>query len=320
MRYFARRLFHTIFLIIGVSVLSFLFMELAPGEFFDEMRLNPQISPETIVALRHQYGLDEFLPVRYVRWAQSAFKGEFGFSFAYNRPVAPLLLSRGRNTLLLTLTATFFAWLIGVPWGVWSAARKGRWLDDFSTVVVAALLAVPDLLLALGALLLAARTGWFPVGGMFSLEFSEGGVTYKVKDLASHLFLPALVLVLVGLPTLVRHARTAMIEVLDSGFVRAARAHGIPGHRLLFRHALPAAAGPLISLFGISVGTLLSASLLIEAVMGWPGIGPLLLEAILARDLYLVVGAVMFSTAFLVAGNLVADVLLYRFDPRIRGD
>jgi len=320
MRYYTRRLLHTIFLIFGVSLLSFLFMELAPGEFFDEMRLNPQISPETVVALRHQYGLDKPLAVRYVRWVQSVFKGEFGFSFAYNRPVAPLLMSRARNTLLLTLTATLFAWLIGIPWGVWIAVRKGKWPDHFSTVVVTGLVSVPDLLLALVALLVAMRTGWFPVGGMVSLGSSEWGPAHKVEDVASHLFCPALVLFLGSLPTIIRHARTAMLGVLDSGFVRAAQAHGISSRRLLFRHALPAAAGPLISLVGISVGTLLSASLLVEAIMGWPGIGPLLLEAILARDLYLVVGAVMFSTAFLVAGNLVADALLYRIDPRIRGE
>ena len=120
------------------------------------------------------------------------------------------------------------------------------------------------------------------------------------------------------LPVLLRHVRASMVEVLDSPFVRAARAHGIPRRRILFRYALRAAANPLISLGGFSVASLLSASLLVEVIMSWPGMGPLLLEAILARDFYLVIGAVVFSTIFLVAGNLLADVLLYAADPRIR--
>jgi len=299
-------------------VLSFLFVALAPGSFLDEMRLSPQISPETVGALRAQYGLDRPLPVRYARWVRSVLRGELGFSFAYNTPAAPLLRVRARNTLVLTGSATLLAWATAIPIGVWAAARKGRVVDQLTTASATALLAVPDLLLALGLLLLAVRTGWFPTGGMVSLGFEALGFGAKVKDAARHLTLPVVTLVVGTLPVLVKHVRAALIEVLDSAFLRAARGHGIPRRRLLFRYALPAAANPLISLFGFSVGALLSTSLLVEVVMSWPGLGPLLLEAILARDLYLVIGAVMFSTVFLLAGNLLADVLLYANDPRIR--
>ncbi len=318
MRFLAGRLLHGLFLLFGVSVLSFLFVALAPGSFLDEMRLSPQISPETVAALRAQYGLDRPLPVRYARWVRSVLRGELGFSFAYNTPAAPLLRVRARNTLVLTGSATLLAWATAIPIGVWAAARKGRVVDQLTTASATALLAVPDLLLALGLLLLAVRTGWFPTGGMVSLGFEALGFGAKVKDAARHLTLPVVTLVVGTLPVLVKHVRAALIEVLDSAFLRAARGHGIPRQRLLFRYALPAAANPLISLFGFSVGALLSTSLLVEVVMSWPGLGPLLLEAILARDLYLVIGAVMFSTVFLLAGNLLADVLLYANDPRIR--
>jgi len=318
MRFLAGRLLHGLFLLFGVSVLSFLFVALAPGSFLDEMRLSPQISPETVAALRAQYGLDRPLPVRYTRWVRSVLQGELGFSFAYNTPAAPLLRVRARNTLVLTGSATLLAWATAIPIGVWAAARKGRVVDQLTTASATALLAVPDLLLALGLLLLAVRTGWFPTGGMVSLGFEALGFGAKVKDAARHLTLPVVTLVVGTLPVLVKHVRAALIEVLDSAFLRAARGHGIPRRRLLFRYALPAAANPLISLFGFSVGALLSTSLLVEVVMSWPGLGPLLLEAILARDLYLVIGAVMFSTVFLLAGNLLADVLLYANDPRIR--
>ncbi len=318
MLFFAKRLVYGVFLLVGVSLFSFILLELAPGDFFEEMRLNPQISADTVSALRQQFGLDRPLPVRYARWVQSVAKGELGFSFSYNSPVRPLLEVRARNTLLLTSTATLAAWLLAVPLGVWAAARPRGWLDRMTAGTTSLLLAVPELLLALALLLLAVRTGLFPTGGMVSPGFKEFALWQRVYDVARHLFLPALVLVLSMLPILVRHVRGSMIEVLESPFIRALRGHGIPPQRLLFRHALPAAANPLISLFGLSVAALLSASLLVEVIMSWPGLGPLFLEAILARDLYLVIGAIMISTAFLFAGNFLADTLLYMCDPRIR--
>jgi peptide/nickel transport system permease protein len=318
MRYFLRRLAHAFLLIFGVSILAFLFTTLAPGNYFDEMRLNPQIAPETVAALRAQYQLDRPLPERYASWVNSLIHGEMGFSFAYNSPVAPLLLVRARNTLLLTVTATVLAWGIALPVGVWSAERLGRLPDRMITWGTAALLVIPDLALALGLLVLAVRTGWFPTGGMASIDFENFSFLHKLQDLAVHMVLPVLALVLSALPLLIRHARAAVAEVLGAPFLLAARGHGISGRTLLYRYALPAAANPLISLFGFSIGALLSGSLLIEVVMSWPGLGPFLLEAILARDLYVVIGGVLFSTIFLVAGNFLADALLYWADPRIR--
>ena len=173
-------------------------------------------------------------------------------------------------------------------------------------------------MLAIIFLVLAVQSGYFPSGGMMSPGFSSMSGLERVRDIAWHLALPATVLVLGMLPVLVRHVRASMVEAIDSPFGLSARAQGIPRRRLLFRHLLPAALNPLISLFGVSLGTLLSASLLIEVVMGWPGLGPLFLEAIMARDFALVLGVVMLSTTFVIAGNLFADLLLYRVDPRIR--
>jgi peptide/nickel transport system permease protein len=153
---------------------------------------------------------------------------------------------------------------------------------------------------------------------MVSLGFPDLSAWEKLKDVVSHLAIPVAVLTLGGLPILVRHVRTAMIEVLESPFICAARAHGIPTGRLLFRHALPAALNPLLSLLGFFIAGLLSASLLLEVIVSWPGLGPLLLEAILARDLYVVIGAILLSTVFLVAGTMISDLLLFAADPRIR--
>ena len=318
MKYAARRGVHALFLLFGISVLSFLFSAAAPGDYFSELRLNPQVSPETIAGLRSLYGLDRPLPARYVAWLASSARGEFGYSLTYHGPVGPLLWERMKATLLLTGVATLLGWLVALPVGIWNATARGSWRDSAIRLALALMLSIPDLLLAFGLLVLAVETGWFPVGGMRSVWAEEMSAGAQVWDVARHLVLPVAVLAMGMLPLLIRHIRASMAEVLQAPFAVSARAQGIPRRRLLYRHLLPAALNPLISLFGLSLGTLLSASLLIEVVMGWPGLGPLFLEAILARDFGVVLGVIMISATFLVMGNLAADLMLYRADPRIR--
>src|SRR5260370_907673 len=284
MRFFLARLVRSGFLLVGVSLLSFLLMQLAPGDFFEEMKLNPQISPQTITGLRAQFGLDRSLPVRYGLWLQSAAHGDFGYSFAYNSPVAPLLKTRVRNTALLAGISTAIAWLLALAIGIWSAVRTGHWDDRLTTGIMSISMAVPDVLIALALLLLAARTGAFPVGGMVSTNFDDFTFLQKAKDIGAHMALPVFALVFGLTPTLVRHVRSSVSHALSAPSVQAARAHGIKPSRLLLRHVFPVAANPLISLFGVSLATLLSISLLIEVIMSWPGLGPFFLEAILARD------------------------------------
>ena len=318
-RYLLRRIAHAIFLLFGVSLLLFFLMQFAPGDFFSTARLSGSLSQKSIVALRAEYGLDKPLPVRYVRWLNSVGHGDFGYSFAYNLPASELLLPRARNTLLLTVPCLLIAWLIAVPLGVLAASRRGGWVDHFYSGGTSALLGLHDLLLALLALLLALRTGAFPTGGMMSLD-AVGGLWANWKDVLWHMALPATVLIVGSLAPILRHVRSTMLEVLDSHYIRAAEGHGVGRLTLLFRHALPAAANPLISLFGLSTALLIAGSMLVEVVLSWPGMGPMVLEAILARDMFLVVGAVLLSTLFLIGGNFIADILLYVFDPRIRVD
>jgi len=320
MRYLFRRALQAILLLWGVSILTFIFSELAPGNYFDEMRLDPRISAETVASLRGAYQLDRPLPVRYLHWLASVLHGEMGFSFAYDSPVGALLWARARNTLLLTATATALVWFIALPLGIWSTASRWRWPDRVVSWVTAGLLIVPELVLALGLLIFAVRSGWFPTGGLASSGSEVLAPLGRLRDTLWHMVLPVTALVLASLPVLLRHVRAAMREALDAPFMRAAEGFGIPRRRLVYRYALPAAVNPLLSLFGFSVGTLLSGSLLIEIVMSWPGLGPLLLEAILARDVYVVIGGVLLSATFLVTGSFVADLLLYWADPRIRTD
>jgi peptide/nickel transport system permease protein len=317
-RYLSFRLLQAIFLLFGVSLLSFVFLELAPGDFFEEMRLNPQISQETVSRLRAEYGMDRTLPIRYGSWLVSVARGNFGYSFAYGSPVAPLLWARARNTLLLAGSALLLAWLTALTLGVFAAEFPGSLLDRACALGTSVLLAVPELLVGLCFLALAVRTGWFHVGGMVSPGFEEFGAWERIGDVAAHLVLPVVVLVLCSLPLLLRHVRSAISGVIDSPFIRSARGHGIGRGRILFRHALPAAINPLVSLFGFSLASLLSVSLVTEIIMSWPGLGPLLLEAVMEHDVYVVVGAVTFSTMLLVGATTLTDILLYAADPRIR--
>ncbi|HEX4167745.1 MAG TPA: ABC transporter permease [Bryobacteraceae bacterium] len=325
MRFLLRRALHAVFLLASTSVLSFALVNLAPGDFFEAMRVDPNISSATVAALRSQHGMNKSLPIRYLHWLRSVTRGDWGFSFAYNSPAGPILWSRAKNTLLLTATATLLAWLIAVPLGIWAAVYPGTWADSLVTGTVSVLLATPELVLALLLLLAAVRTGYFPVGGLNSVGVSVPGssvvnVWAETKDVTRHLVLPSVCLAAGLLPLLSAHIRTSVREALQAPFVTAALGHGIPFRRVLLRHALPAAANPLISLFGLSLGTLMSSSLLTEAIFSWPGLGQLMVEAIQQRDLFLIVDAGMLATGFLVAGNLAADLLLYASDSRIRAE
>ncbi len=318
MRLLLRRAMHSLLLLVAASVLSFVMVNLVPGDFFEALRVNPQVSPSTVAALRSQYGLDRPFAIRYLHWLRSVLKGEWGFSFAYNSPAGPIVWARARNTLLLTGTATILAWFIAIPLGTCAAAWPGSWIDLIASGITSVFLAVPELVLAILLLLFAVHVGRLPPGGMTSGDFPHMSVVTKAKDLVLHTLLPSGCLAAGLLPLLLSHVRSALAGVLKSPFIIAAQGYGIPFRRLLLRHALPAAANPLISLFGFSIGLLMSSSLLVEAVFSWPGLGQLMLEAILQRDFFLIVDSAVLATGFLIAGNVIADLLLYANDPRIR--
>jgi peptide/nickel transport system permease protein len=297
MRYFFRRAFHAAALLVLISLLSFVFLQLAPGNFTQAMHLEARVSDQTVSAWRLRYGIDQPLAIRYWSWLRSIFRGEFGFSFAYGIPVGSLLRPRIGNTLLLTTLAGLLSWSIAIPIGAVAAASRSRALKGAIRGSFSILHSIPDLLIALALLMFALRTRIFALGGLAG---------------------PVIALVLISLPILVRHVQAALCEAMTAPFIQAARAHGIPCGRLWFAYILPAGANPLISLFGYSIGGLLSSSLLVEVIMGWPGVGPLLLEAIFSRDIYVVIGATITSACFLIVGNLIADLLLIAVDPRVR--
>ncbi|HVQ13631.1 MAG TPA: ABC transporter permease [Vicinamibacterales bacterium] len=313
-----RRIASSLVMLFAVSVLSFAVLERAPGDFFAEMQADARVGSQTVEDLRAQYGLTQSPIARYWQWLRSFVQGDLGFSLAHRAPVSSVIWARAGNTLLLTIPAMLVTWCLALPLGVWIARHRNRWIDRVSSGLTSTLVAMPDLLVALLLLLLALRTGLFPTGGMRSPGADDLGFWARLVDLGRHAFLPLLALIATTLPSVVRHVRASVIEAAEAPAVQAARGYGIARSRITSRYVLPLAANPLVSLAGLSIATLLSASLLIEVVMSWPGLGPLLVEALLAKDVHVVLSASMLASALLVIGNLAADLTLYAIDPRIR--
>jgi peptide/nickel transport system permease protein len=318
MAYLVRKLLHGVFLLFAVTLLLFALFAIAPGDFFSEMQLNPAVRTGSIEQLRAQHELDRPLPTRYWHWIRAVLRGDWGESLAYQVPVWPLLRERVWNTLVLTTSAAVISWMLALFLGIWVAVRHGGFVDRVLLFLTSALLGIPEIMICLLLLVWAVHTRALPTGGMVSLGHDSLLPTAGLFDRVRHLILPVTALVLVMLPVLLRHVRASMIEALHAQSVLTARAAGVREVRIVLRHALPIASNPLISLFGLSIAGLLSGSLLVEWIMSWPGLGPMLLEAIFARDVFVVMGAVLLSTVLLAAGNLLADVLLVVVDPRLR--
>jgi peptide/nickel transport system permease protein len=315
--YILRRFLHVIPLLIGISFLSFLVMHLAPGDFLATMALNPQISPETIEALRKKFGLDKPWYQQYFIWLWNIFHGDFGYSFSSHTPVFDIIKPRLFNTFVLAFTSAIIAWGIAVPLGIIAAVKQGSWIDKLCSFIAFLGLSVPEVFLSLIMIVFAAETGWFPIGGMHSLDFDYMSFTEQFLDLLHHLILPAFVLATVGMARLMRQMRANLLDVLRADYVTTARAKGLSEKVVILKHAVRNAINPLITLFGYTLASLLSGSFLVEVVMSWPGLARITVDALFARDLYLVMGALLMSSVLLIVGNLIADILLALSDPRI---
>jgi peptide/nickel transport system permease protein len=316
-----RRLFTLVPLLMGVTLIAFLLIYLAPGDFLSQMGENPMITQETLEAMRRNFGLDQPWYVQYLLWLKNVFLHlDFGESFAYRQPVFDVILPRLGNTLLLALAAAVVAWGLAIPLGIISAVRQYSWIDKSVSFVSFLGLSIPEIFFALLMMYMAAKTGWFPVGGMRSLDHNELQVGSQILDILHHLALPALVLGTVPLAGRMRQMRANLLDVLRLDYVTTARAKGLPERVVIGKHAVRNAINPLITLFGFTLASLLSGSFIVEIVMSWPGLGSLTLDALLKQDLYLVMGSVVIAATMLVLGNLIADVLLAVADPRIKYD
>lgn len=316
-RFIAKRLLHTIPLLIIVSLISFFIIRLSPIDPLAELRLNPSISQETLDKEIKRLNLDKPIGIQYLSWAKSFIKGDLGYTSAGEK-VSVKLKERIPNTLLLTSIVIFLTWVVGVPLGIFAAVNKESIFDRFLTILSSIGMAIPSFFFAILMLIFAVNTGWFPVGGLTSYNFSEMGFFAKVFDIFKHLVLPVLVLFTISLSGLQRQMRANMLEVLDSDYVKFARAKGLSEGKVIFKHALRNAINPMITLLGFEFAGLLSGAALTEYVFQYPGLGRLILEAVMKSDINLVMASLMMGTIMLILGNLIADILLMITDPRLK--
>jgi peptide/nickel transport system permease protein len=229
-----------------------------------------------------------------------------------------LIGQRFWNTLILSFSAEVVVWCTAIPFSLALLYVKRRWVDFVASVVLFTGISVPQILLSLLALLLAARTGWFPIGGMHQLGYENLSVFARVVDLLHHLVLPVFVLAIGEFVILVRYARGSLLDTIGSRYILTARAKGLSDAKALRVHALPNALNSMLTLLGFSFANLISSSFVIEIIMGWPGVGRLAYDAMLTKDIYVLMAALLSGTIFLVVGNLISDFLLAINDPRIR--
>jgi peptide/nickel transport system permease protein len=313
--FLVRRLLLLVPVLIGVSVIVFLVLHLAPGDPA-EIMLGPQATQEDRLRLRAELGLDDPLVTQYGRWLGHVVRGDLGRSLWMRRPVLGEVLVRLQATLILTGTALLLSSIGGVALGVLSATRPNSLLDRASAVASLFGASMPVFWLGIVLMVIFSLTlGWLPASGMYA-PYGGGGL----GDLLSHLVLPALTLAAASVTIVARLTRSAMLEVLGQDYIRTARAKGLVERRVVVRHALKNALVPIVTVIGVQAGYLLGGAVLTETVFAWPGVGTLMVQGILARDIPLVQGCVLVVALTFVLVNLSVDVLYAWLDPRIRFD
>ncbi len=318
LKYIIRRLIIMIPELFVISFLVFMIMWAAPGDFLDQYRMDPSVSPQFLESLEKELGLDKPPIVQYGIWLKDILTGNFGYSFYYRQPVSKLIWGRVFATVILSLSSFFFSWTLGIITGVFSALKKYSIWDKILTVVAFSGIAIPGFFLALLLLYIAANTGWFPISGMVSINHSQMSAGERFKDIMWHLILPTIALGFGGFATLMRYMRGSLLDVLNEDYVTFARAKGLPERKVIYKHALRNAINPMITFLGYSISGLLGGAVIIENIFAWPGMGRLVYQALIQQDVYLVMASAMISAVMLVIGNLIADILLAAVDPRVR--
>jgi peptide/nickel transport system permease protein len=312
-RHIATRIAAILPILFGVSVFIFLLMHLAPGDVTSTM-LGPMASDEAKAQLRVALGLDRSLPFQYFKWLGNVLQGDLGKSLTTTRPVTDMVLPRFGNTVILTVASMILAMAVGFGVGMYAAARSFSIFDRISMSATLVVGSTPPFWLGLIlVLLLALDVRLFPATGMVSIT-GDGGVW----DVLRHLVLPALATAAAPAAIITRMIRSSMLEVLNQGYIRVARAKGVPRRRILWRHALRNALPPIATISGLQLGYLLGGALFTEVVFAWPGLGNQLYYAITARDVPVVQGAVLLIALVFVLVNLAIDILNAFLDPRVR--
>jgi peptide/nickel transport system permease protein len=325
--YLVRRLAYAAVMVVLVSFVSFVIIELPPGDFLDQKLAQLQARGDRsaqarIADYRARYGLDDPFMERYVTWITNFVKGDFGESFEYERPVAELLGERVSMTVILAVATLIVTWVIAIPLGVYSAVKQYSLGDQIVTTISFIGLGMPGFLLALLVLYYAIVVLNQEVVGLFSREFQNAPWSFaRVIDLLKHLWIPALVSAVTGTGGLIRIMRGNLLDTLGQPFVEAARARGLKNSTVTWKHAVRIAINPLIVILGSEAfPNIITGSALVSIVLNLPTIGPLFVESLRKLDMYMAGTCIVFFTMLLLVGNLVADLALAWVDPRIRLD
>ncbi len=316
--YIIRRFLVLVPLLLAMSFVAFMFIQLAPGDYFATLRMNPQISDETIRELQAQYHFDKPALIQYAYWLGNLARLDLGYSISQKQPVWNVIASRLVNTLLLSVTSIFITWLVAIPIGIYCAVHQYSIGDKIFSTLAFVGMSLPSFFVALLLLyFLGSELGLLPIGGLKSANYDQLSAIEKATDVARHLVIPATVLAIGGLASLQRIMRGNMLEVLRMQYITTARAKGLPESKVIYRHALRNAINPMVTIFGFELSTLLSGAALLEIVCSYPGLGQVMLEAVRSQDLFLVMGSMLIGGVMLVIGNLVADVMLGIVDPQV---
>jgi peptide/nickel transport system permease protein len=325
MQLLARRLGVAVLLFWLVLTITFALVRLAPGDAAT-LLVPPSATAADAERLRADLGLDASIPVQYAHWIGGALRGDLGESFVHARPVAAVLADAIPLSLGLGVASLVLTFVVGVAVGMFQARRRGTTADVVTTVLTTAMYAAPAFWLSLALVAVftygAARWGFpaalrLPAFGVRDPAAVAGGMA-AVLDVARHAVLPVLTLTLIGAAGIARYARSAVADVLDALWVRAAAAKGVPRRRIHYRHVLANSLPPLVVLLALSVPGILAGSVFVEAIFAWPGMGRLMLSAIAARDYPVVLGATALYAALVIGANLAADLVLPLLDPRRR--
>ncbi len=317
-RYLGRRVLYMIPTLIAISFISFLIIQAAPGDYLDKYRTNPQIDKKTIEELSEEFGFNKPVLVQYVNWLKNAVQGDFGVSLTYTGvKVFDLIKTRMKATFLLSLMVLIFTWIISIPLGVYAAIKQYSAGDKALSVLAFVGMSLPTFFIASLFVFFATKINFLPVAGLVSVNYGDLSPINKVLDYLWHMIIPVTVMVLASIAGMMRLMRGNMLEVKRAQYITTARAKGLGEGKVIFKHMLRNAINPMITIFGYQLSGLLSGVALTEAVLAYPGMGSLMLEAFFAQDLFLVMASLVMSSFLLLVGNLFADVLLSLSDPRI---
>lgn len=316
-----KRVLYSLVLLIAVIVLNFFLIHLAPGDPAETIAGEMgAITEEILAQIRHTYGLDKSLPEQLFMYIKKMARGDLGDSFFFNMPVSQLIMQRVPATILLVMSALFFAFFIGTFLGVVCSRKPYGFLSNFVTVFALIGWSMPVFWLGVMILiLLASFLPWFPVSGMYDVTLEYGFFT-RALDVLHHLILPMFTLAFIYLAQYSLLARATMIEVLGSDYIRTARAKGMNERIVIYKHALRNAVLPVITMAGLQMAYLFSGAVLVETVFNWPGLGRLAFESILRRDYPTILGILFFSTMMVIIANLLTDLTYRLIDPRIRSE